>query len=222
MTRSACVSPVRRGNPLALSASAALSLHLQGEAQDYVGKGLSGGEIVISPPEDPRFVPHQNVIIGNTVLYGATGGRLHAAGIAGERFAVRNSGAVAVIEGAGDHCAEYMTGGLIVVLGDVGRNFGAGMSGGEAYIYDLNETFERRYNPELIAIERIDDDDALLKSLVQDHAEKTGSLRAKTLLNDWDSQLPLFWHVSPRQNVVAIESKTEGSGAPEEGEKEKV
>lgn len=201
-----------------------VTLQLHGEAQDYVGKGLSGGEIIIAPHEDARYVPHQNVIVGNTVLYGATSGRLFAAGIAGERFAVRNSGAVAVIEGAGDHCAEYMTGGMIVVLGDVGRNFGAGMSGGEAYVYDLNGTFERRYNPELIAIKRLDGggDDFVLKALVQEHVNKTGSLRARALLDDWDSQLPLFWHVAPRQNVVAIESKTEGSGEPEEGEKEKV
>ncbi len=175
-----------------------LSLLLVGEAQDYVGKGLSGGEIVVRPSEDARYVPHQNVIIGNTVLYGATGGRLHAAGIAGERFGVRNSGAVAVIEGAGEHCCEYMTGGTVVVLGDTGRNFGAGMSGGQAFIYDINETFERRYNPELIAVRRMrgNGDDALLKQLILEHYEKTGSLRAKAILEDWERQLQLFWQAA--------------------------
>jgi glutamate synthase (ferredoxin) len=200
-----------------------LHLSLTGEAQDYVGKGLSGGEIVIRPPEDVRFVPHQNVIVGNTVLYGATGGRLHAAGIAGERFAVRNSGAEAVVEGAGDHCCEYMTGGTVVVLGETGLNFGAGMSGGQAYVYDLNETFERRYNPELIAVRRLrgNGDDAQLKRMVLEHWEKTGSLRARALLDDWDRQLQLFWQAAPRENIVAIEAATEGSGQ-EEGEEEKV
>ncbi len=202
-----------------------LSLLLVGEAQDYVGKGLSGGEIVVRPSEDARYVPHQNVIIGNTVLYGATGGRLHAAGIAGERFAVRNSGAVAVIEGAGEHCCEYMTGGTVVVLGDVGRNFGAGMSGGQAFVYDLNETFERRYNPELIAARRMrgNGDDAVLKQLIREHYEKTGSLRAKALLEDWERQLQLFWQAAPRENIVAIENATEGSDeAQEEEEAAKV
>lgn len=119
-------------------------------------------------------------------MYGATGGRLHAAGIAGERFAVRNSGAVTVIEGAGEHCCEYMTGGTVVVLGDTGRNFGAGMSGGQAFVYDINETFERRYNPELIAVRRLhgNGDDLLLRQLIREHYEKTGSQRAGALLKD--------------------------------------
>ena len=198
------------------------SLLLIGEAQDYVGKGLSGGEIVVRPSEDARYVPHQNVIIGNTVLYGATGGRLHAAGIAGERFGVRNSGAVAVIEGAGEHCCEYMTGGVVVVLGDTGRNFGAGMSGGQAFVYDINETFERRYNPELIAVRRLrgNGDDALLKQLIREHYEKTGSLRARAILDDWERQLQLFWQAAPRENIVAIENATEGSEEEEGAEQE--
>ena len=128
---------------------------LMGEANDYVGKGLGGGEIVIRPTEEARFVPHQNVILGNTALYGATGGKLFAAGVAGERFAVRNSGATAVVEGAGEHCCEYMTGGTVVVLGETGRNFGAGMTGGQAFVYDVDEKFEQRYNTELIAIARL-------------------------------------------------------------------
>jgi glutamate synthase (ferredoxin) len=200
-----------------------LHLDLIGEAQDYVGKGLSGGEIVVRPSEDARYVPHQNVIIGNTVLYGATGGRLHAAGIAGERFAVRNSGAVAVVEGAGDHCCEYMTGGMVVILGETGRNFGAGMSGGEAYIYDLSETFERRYNPELIAVRRLHGggDDERVKQLIQEHLAKTGSVRARALLEDWEHQRLLFWYAAPRENIVALESFTEGSSQAE-AEEEKA
>ena len=199
-----------------------LNLRLYGEAQDYVGKGLSGGEIVIRPQEDARFVPHRNVIIGNTVLYGATGGRLFAAGCAGERFAVRNSGATAVVEGIGDHGCEYMTSGTVVVLGETGRNFGAGMTGGQAYIYDLGDNFEERYNSELIAVRRLAaDDDQALKQLITLHLEKTGSQRARAILNDWEAQRQLFWSVAPRENVVAIEAATEGSGSIE-GEEEKV
>ena len=199
-----------------------LNLTLIGEAQDYAGKGLSGGEIVIRPPEEARFVPHQNVIMGNTVLYGATGGRLFAAGVAGERFAVRNSGATAVVEGVGDHGCEYMTGGLVVVLGETGRNFGAGMTGGEAYVYDVDDNFERRYNPELIAVRRLQGtgDDAKLKKLIQDHFAKTGSQRAKTLLEDWESQRQIFWHVAPRENLAQLEAANGDAGAIEkEGEK---
>lgn len=188
-----------------------LNLRLIGEAQDYVGKGLSGGEIVIAPSEEAMFVPHQNVILGNTSLYGATGGRLYASGVAGERFAVRNSGAHAVVEGAGDHCCEYMTGGRVVVLGETGRNFGAGMTGGEAFVYDIDEHFERRYNPELIAIRRLTaGDDAVLKSMIQAHYDKTGSERARVILEDWATHRQYFWYVAPRENVVAIEAANEG------------
>jgi glutamate synthase (ferredoxin) len=199
-----------------------LNLRLYGEAQDYVGKSLSGGELVIRPHEDARFVPHRNVILGNTVLYGATGGRLFAAGCAGERFAVRNSGATAVVEGIGDHGCEYMTSGTVVVLGETGRNFGAGMTGGQAYIYDLGDCFEERYNSELIAVRRLAaDDDLEPKQLITLHLEKTGSQRARAILNDWEAQRQLFWHVTPRENVVAIEAATEGSGTVET-EEEKV
>jgi len=199
-----------------------LHLRLIGEAQDYVGKSMCGGELIIRPPHEARFVPHQNVILGNTVLYGATGGRLFAAGLAGERFAVRNSGAVAVVEGIGDHGCEYMTSGTVVVLGETGLNFGAGMTGGDAYIYDIGDNFERRYNSELIAVRRLsgDGDDLCLKQLIREHLEKTASQRAHTILEDWDAQRQLFWHVAPRENVIAIESATEGSGdVKEDGEK---
>ena len=124
-----------------------LRLILSGEANDYVGKGMSGGEIVVRPPPEHRFAAHENSIVGNTCLYGATGGLLYANGRAGERFAVRNSGAVAVVEGVGDHGCEYMTGGTVVVLGRTGKNFGAGMTGGFAYVLDLEDRFEQLYNP---------------------------------------------------------------------------
>jgi glutamate synthase (ferredoxin) len=197
-----------------------LSLVLTGAANDYVGKGLGGGEIVVRPMEEASFVPHQNVILGNTCLYGATAGKLFAAGVAGERFGVRNSGAVAVLEGVGEHCAEYMTGGCIVVLGETGRNFGAGMTGGQAFIYDLNETFERRYNPELIAVSRLQGDayEKYLKSLIREHLDRTGSQMARMLLEDWETQRQFFWHVMPKENVVQIEAATEGSGESEDEE----
>jgi glutamate synthase domain-containing protein 3 len=199
---------------------------LIGEGQDYLGKSMSGGELVVRPPEEARFVSHQNVIMGNTALYGATGGRLFAAGLAGERFAVRNSGAVAVVEGAGEHCCEYMTGGTVVVLGETGRNFGAGMTGGEAYVYDIHNTLERRYNPELIAIRRIRGGDAnegqemaakeaQLKELVQAHFDKTGSQRARTILEDWETQRQFFWYIAPRENLRSIEAANEGAGKAE-------
>ena len=130
-------------------------MQLFGEANDYVGKGMSGGEIIVRPKEEETFVWKDNIIVGNTCLYGSTGGHLFAAGIAGERFGVRNSGAVAVVEGLGDHACEYMTGGLIISLGKAGSNFGAGMSGGLAFIYDEDNSFENQFNPELIIIERL-------------------------------------------------------------------
>ncbi len=197
-----------------------LSLHLWGAANDYVGKGLGGGEIVIRPSEEARFTPHQNVILGNTALYGATAGRLFAAGVAGERFAVRNSGATAVIEGAGEHCCEYMTGGCVVVLGETGRNFGAGMTGGHAYVYDVNETFERRCNHELIALSRLNGDEYehFLKALITEHLDKTGSPLARMLLDHWETQRHFFWHVMPKDNVVQLEAATEGSAESEEEE----
>jgi len=174
-------------------------LVLVGEANDYVGKGMSGGEIVVMPPPGSRFASHENVIMGNTVLYGATGGSLYAAGRAGERFCVRNSGARAVVEGVGDHACEYMTRGLVVVLGETGRNFGAGMTGGAAYVLDESGQFVRQYNPQLVGIERIvdPDDAAELRGMVERHKELTGSARAAEVLDGWDRYLPLFWKVVP-------------------------
>jgi glutamate synthase domain-containing protein 3 len=178
-----------------------MHLELEGEANDYVGKGLSGGEITIRPFRRAAYAhaSHQHLIVGNTVLYGATGGRLFAAGQAGDRFAVRNSGAVAVIEGAGNHCCEYMTGGIVVVLGGVGRNFAAGMSNGAAYVIDEAGSFSSRVNHDMVEVDAVDAEDVeLLKRLIRSHEEKTVSARARTILVEWERYLPLFRKVLPR------------------------
>jgi glutamate synthase domain-containing protein 2/glutamate synthase domain-containing protein 1/glutamate synthase domain-containing protein 3 len=183
---------------------------LEGEANDYVGKGMGGGEIVIRPPAASRFESHLNTILGNAVLYGATAGRLFAAGRAGERFCVRNSGATAVVEGVGDHGCEYMTGGVAVILGETGRNFGAGMTNGMAFVFDPANLFEWRYNPDLIAIERIiePDDSQFLRQLVFFHMEKTGSARARQVLDTWSDSLLHFWKVQPRSQPNPLPRRT--------------
>ena len=163
-----------------------IELTLTGEANDYAGKGLSGGTIAVRPPGDAAFVAEENVIVGNTVLYGATSGRAFFRGVAGERFAVRNSGASAVVEGVGDHGCEYMTGGRVVVLGPTGRNFAAGMSGGIAYVLDQDGSFAGRCNPQLVALEALDEDDVrTVTALLEEHAERTGSPVAARLLEAW-------------------------------------
>ncbi|MBI2165668.1 MAG: glutamate synthase large subunit [Chloroflexi bacterium] len=181
-----------------------LRLTLVGEANDYVGKGMNGGEIVVRPPEDASYHPHDNVIMGNAVLYGATGGYLFAAGRAGERFAVRNSGACAVIEGVGDHCCEYMTGGVVVVLGPTGRNFGAGMSGGAAYVLDLDNSITAKLNPEMVQASPVASlqDIETLHSMLKQHQEATGSPRVRDVLEHWDTYLPMFKIVGPRLTVA--------------------
>ncbi len=176
-------------------------LELEGEANDYVGKGLSGGEITIRPFRRAGYadMSHQNLIVGNTVLYGATGGKLFAAGQAGDRFAVRNSGAVAVIEGAGNHCCEYMTGGIVVVLGRAGRNFAAGMSNGVAYVMDENRTFSSRVNHDMVEVADLEQEDVeLLRHLIREHEEKTVSARARNILVRWDEFFPHFRKVTPK------------------------
>jgi len=195
--------------------SPGVRLLLTGEANDYVGKTMSGGEIVIKPESDSLFAPHEAMIIGNTVMYGATGGRLFANGRAGERFCVRNSGGTAVVEGIGDHGCEYMTNGTVVVLGRTGKNFGAGMTGGAAYILDLENRFERLYNNQLISIARLasDSDIAALRALIQEHLDLTGSPRAAEILTSWEKFQPLFWKVSP--SVPAAKPVPEPSKEPE-------
>jgi glutamate synthase (NADPH/NADH) large chain/glutamate synthase (ferredoxin) len=176
-----------------------LRLILTGEANDYVGKGMSGGEIVVRPAPTAKFAAHENSIIGNTCIYGATNGVLLANGRAGERFAVRNSGAVAVVEGVGDHGCEYMTGGTVVVLGQTGKNFGAGMTGGLAFVLDLEERFADLYNPGLVTIERLNEEDTvILQQLIYRHLEATESVRAREILGDWQRFAGSFWKVFPR------------------------
>jgi glutamate synthase (NADPH/NADH) large chain/glutamate synthase (ferredoxin) len=188
-----------------------MRLILEGEANDYVAKGLCGGEIAIMPNPDASFEPHTNVILGNTILYGATSGRLFASGRAGERFAVRNSGAVAVVEGAGDHCCEYMTGGTVVVLGEVGRNFAAGMSNGVAYVFDPEEQLPSRYNPEMVKLERVMGlgDLEELYALIDEHFHKTGSPRARQILDTWDFYRTQFWKVAPRSTPTPVAAPAE-------------
>ncbi|HEU5100009.1 MAG TPA: glutamate synthase large subunit [Roseiflexaceae bacterium] len=172
---------------------------LVGEANDYVGKGMAGGEIVVRPRAESRYATHENTIIGNTVLYGATGGALYAAGRAGERFAVRNSGAVAVVEGLGDHGCEYMTGGVVLVLGATGRNFGAGMSGGLAYIFEEEGSFPTRCNTDMVEFSALEaEDEANIRALLAQHLELTGSRRAADLLARWEQVRSQFLRVVPR------------------------
>ncbi|MBS1895628.1 MAG: glutamate synthase large subunit [Actinobacteria bacterium] len=183
-----------------------VSLALEGDANDYAGKGLSGGVIAIGPPREARFAAERNVIVGNTVLYGATSGRAFFAGLAGERFAVRNSGALAVVEGVGDHGCEYMTGGRVVVLGATGRNFAAGMSGGIAYVLDDEGRFPDRCNQELVGLEAVSaGEDQELRELVDEHARCTGSRLAERLLAGWGDALPRFVRVMPSDYKRALE-----------------
>jgi glutamate synthase (NADPH/NADH) large chain/glutamate synthase (ferredoxin) len=192
-----------------------MRLELEGEANDYVGKGLTGGELVIRPFREAAHDTEQHVILGNTALYGATAGSLFAAGRAGDRFAVRNSGAIAVIEGAGDHCCEYMTAGTVVVLGAVGRNFGAGMSNGIAYVLDEAETFALRCNQDMVAVGGLDEEDeALVQRLIREHAAKTGSARARQLLDAWEHYRPLFRKVAPRTPTPAAPVPAQTEAAP--------
>jgi glutamate synthase (ferredoxin) len=185
-----------------------VTLELTGEANDYVGKGMGGGRIIIRPPADDAGEP---ALAGNTLLYGATGGQLFVAGRVGERFAVRNSGAVAVVEGTGDHACEYMTGGTVVVLGPVGDNFGAGMTGGEAYVYDPDGLLSGRLNSQLVESRRPNDAQAAeLCFLVERHREHTGSVLASALLADWDATIRYFWWVAPIAEVARIERAQEG------------
>jgi glutamate synthase (NADPH/NADH) large chain len=186
-----------------------LHLHLEGEANDYVGKGMAAGKIVLKPHARSSFTARETVIMGNTCLYGATGGELYAAGTAGERFAVRNSGALAVVEGAGDHCCEYMTGGVVCVLGRTGVNFGAGFTGGFAYVLDMERDFVDRYNHELIDIHRVSPEGMgthvqHLRGLIEQHVDATGSVWGMQLLNDFRTYIGRFWVVKPK--AAAIDS----------------
>jgi glutamate synthase (NADPH/NADH) large chain/glutamate synthase (ferredoxin) len=190
-----------------------IELTLVGDANDYVGKGLSGGVLALRPPAGAGFLAEENVIAGNTILYGATSGRAFFRGLVGERFAVRNSGAHAVVEGVGDHGCEYMTGGVVAVLGPTGRNFAAGMSGGIAYVLDEHGSFERRCNTQLVTLEKLEDDDAAtLRALVEEHERRTGSAVAARLLADWEAALSAFVKVMPNDYRRALEAGVVSAG----------
>ena len=215
-------------------AAKGVTLDLTGEGNDYVGKGLSGGKIIIKPNENIGFVPERSIIVGNTVLYGAITGEAYFRGVAGERFAVRNSGAVAVVEGTGDHGCEYMTGGCVLVIGPTGRNFAAGMSGGVAYVLDEDGTFEKRCNLSMVDLQPIPEEEELIEriqhhggdleshglvdltghmdkndatrihELLARHFKYTGSSRAKAILDDWANYLPKFVKVMPVEYARAL------------------
>jgi glutamate synthase domain-containing protein 3 len=198
-----------------------VTISLSGEANDYVGKGLCGGIVSVRPPEGTTFPAEQNVIAGNTVLYGATSGRAFFRGLAGERFAVRNSGALAVVEGIGDHGCEYMTGGRVVVLGPTGRNFGAGMSGGIAYVLDEEGRLSGRTNMELVGFDAFDEADYIeLRDLVAEHHARTGSAVAQRVLDDWDVVKLRFVKVMPHDYKRVLEEAAQKSS--ETGEAPKI
>ncbi|MEM3086402.1 MAG: glutamate synthase large subunit [Halobacteria archaeon] len=192
-----------------------VTLRLEGDANDYIGKGLSGGKIIVVPPKGSTFVPEENILIGNVALYGATAGEGYFRGVAGERFCVRNSGARVVVEGVGDHGCEYMTGGRAVILGKTGRNFAAGMSGGIAYVLDEAGDFENRCNPEMVDLEPVTDpeDEATIQGLVEKHVRHTGSAVGKRVLDRWEQMVPLFVKVMPRDYKRALEQAKKESQA---------
>jgi glutamate synthase (ferredoxin) len=200
-----------------------MTLVLEGDANDYVGKGLSGGKIVVFPPREASFVPEENIILGNVAFYGATGGEAYVRGLAGERFCVRNSGVHAVVEGVGDHGCEYMTGGRVVVLGPTGRNFAAGMSGGIAYVLDGDGGFVTRCNKELVGLSRLEDveEAAAVRALVERHVQWTGSAHARRILERWGDAVRRFVRVLPNdyRRVVEAQARMREKGlSPEEAE----
>ncbi|MEJ2054586.1 MAG: glutamate synthase-related protein, partial [Calditrichaceae bacterium] len=184
-----------------------ITFELEGDANDYFGKGLSGGKLIVYPPEESTFLPQNNIITGNVNLFGATSGEVFINGMAGERFCVRNSGATAVVEGVGDHGCEYMTGGRVIVLGKTGVNFAAGMSGGIAYVLDENQLFDTHCNLEMVDIEPLDQngDTIFLRNYLEKHLKYTGSKQASRILDNWDDMLPYFVKVMPVEYRRALE-----------------
>jgi glutamate synthase (NADPH/NADH) large chain len=200
------------GQSLGAFLPSGITIRLIGDSNDYVGKGLSGGRLIIRPADNVSFKAEENVIAGNVLAYGATSGQIFARGIVGERCCVRNSGATIVVEGVGDHGCEYMTGGRVVVLGKTGRNFAAGMSGGIAYLLDLNPTL---VNTEMVELESLNDEDQnFLQTVIREHLEETGSEVAKTLLADWSTAASRFTKVMPSdyKRVLAAQAKAEAEG----------
>jgi glutamate synthase (NADPH/NADH) large chain len=200
-------------------------MHLVGDANDYVGKGLSGGTITVRPSDEATFTPEDNVIAGNVIGYGATSGSIFINGLVGERFCVRNSGALAVVEGVGDHGCEYMTGGRVVVLGSTGRNFAAGMSGGIAFVFDHDATFAARVNGEMVdVLECSADDRAWLASVLSDHVRHTSSPLAERMLADWEIAGSSFMKVMPRDyaRVLKVLEAAKREGLSEEETSKRV
>lgn len=185
-----------------------MTMILEGDANDYFGKGLSGAKLAVFPDEEAVIKANENSIIGNVALYGATSGKVFINGMAGERFCVRNSGATAVVEGIGDHGCEYMTGGTVVILGGVGRNFGAGMSGGIAYVWDVGKDLEKNFNPDMADLEKLTENDIeLVMDLIKEHFEITGSHLAEYLLSDFENNLKHFVKVYPREYKKVMENQ---------------
>jgi glutamate synthase (ferredoxin) len=195
-----------------------ITMTLEGDANDYVGKGLSGGKLIVYPPKNARFVAEENIVIGNVALYGATSGQAFFRGVAGERFGVRNSGAVAVVEGVGDHGCEYMTGGRVVVLGRTGRNFAAGMSGGIAYVLDTAGTFQQRCNTAMVELDPLDDaaDVEFVRSVIEAHVKYTGSDLGTRILNDFDALREVFVKVMPRDFKRVLNAQARAAAAGRE------
>jgi glutamate synthase (ferredoxin) len=193
-----------------------MTLTLEGDANDYVGKGLSGGKIVIFPPAGSTFVPEENIIIGNVAFYGATSGEAYIRGMAGERFCVRNSGVHAVVESVGDHGCEYMTGGKVVVLGATGRNFAAGMSGGVAYVLDERGVFDKHCNMQMVGLEKLEDPEEIQQVLemIEKHQKYAQSQKAAQILQNWNQMVPKFVKVMPKdyKRVLAAFKRVTAAG----------
>ena len=195
------------GNSFGAFLPSGVSLHLEGDANDYVGKGLSGGKITVKPPEDSVFNAEEQVIAGNVILYGATSGQVFIRGKVGERFCVRNSGATAVVEGIGDHGCEYMTGGKAVVLGPTGRNFAAGMSGGVAFVHDPFGDFVERVNHEMVLLEALNEEDEIwLKDIILEHQNQTDSVVAEKILHKWGTPSSRFVKIMPTDYKRVLEA----------------
>jgi glutamate synthase domain-containing protein 3 len=191
-----------------------VTFKIEGDSNDYFGKGLSGGRLIITPPANSSYEAKDNIIIGNVALYGSTGGEAYVNGLAGERFAVRNSAATAVVEGIGDHGCEYMTGGRVAILGPAGRNFGAGMSGGVAYVIDEDGSFSTHFNDaiaDLIDVVPGSDDDAELKEMIENHVTYTGSKLGAELLSDWPTSITKFKKVFPRDYARVLRGRAASS-----------
>ncbi|MGH7232465.1 MAG: glutamate synthase subunit alpha, partial [Nitrospiraceae bacterium] len=203
--------------------SKGITLILEGESNDYLGKGLSGGKIIVVPPKGAIFTPEDTILIGNTSLYGATQGEAYFYGLAGERFAVRNSGVRAVIEGTGDHGCEYMTGGVVVVLGKTGRNFAAGMSGGIAFILNEDSKFEQRCNVGMVELEKVSTaaDKQTLRTMLESHVAYTGSRKAKMVLQSWQTMLPKFVKIMPI-DYKRVLAERKAAAAKEQAQKDMV